>query len=45
MAPLGTADLAGFETGIPLGTSPAAIAVSAVDADGRVLATSNTVTS
>ena len=45
LSPLGTANVAGFETGIPLSTSPAAIAVSAVDADGRVLATSNTVTS
>ena len=45
MSPLGTAGVAGFETGIPLNSSPAAIAVSAVDADGRVLATSKTVTS
>jgi outer membrane protein assembly factor BamB len=45
MSQLGTANVAGFETGIPLNTSPAAIAVSAVDADGRVLATSNAVTS
>ena len=45
LSPLGTANVAGFETGIPLSGSPAAIAVSAVDADGRVLATSKTVTS
>jgi len=45
MSPLGTADVAGFETGIALNSSPAALAVSAVDADGRVLATSKTVTS
>ena len=44
LSPLGTANVAGFETGIQLDTSPAAIAVQAVDSDGRVLATSNTVT-
>lgn len=45
MSPLGSASVAGFETGIALHNAPAAIAVSAVDADGGVLATSKTVTS